>query len=56
VHSDSLRTKRRQIAEEAAAKTSIKLIFPLAFCIFPALFVVLLGPAAIRIYDTLLAQ
>lgn len=56
VHSDSLRTKRRQIAEEAAAKTSIKLIFPLAFCIFPALFVVLLGPAAIRIYDTLLAH
>lgn len=56
VHSDSLRTKRRQIAEEAAAKTSIKLIFPLAFCIFPSLFVVLLGPAAIKIYDTLLAH
>ncbi len=56
VHSDSLRTKRRQIAEEAAAKTSVKLIFPLAFFIFPALFVVLLGPAAIKIYDTLLSQ
>jgi tight adherence protein C len=56
VHSDSLRTKRRQIAEEAAAKTSVKLIFPLAFCIFPSLFVVLLGPAAIKIYDTLLSQ
>ena len=56
VHSDSLRTKRRQIAEEAAAKTSIKLIFPLAFFIFPALFVVLLGPAAIKMYGTLLAH
>ncbi len=56
VHSDSLRTKRRQIAEEAAAKTSIKLIFPLAFFIFPALLVVLLGPAVIRIYETLLGH
>jgi tight adherence protein C len=49
VHSDSLRTKRRQIAEEAAAKTSIKLIFPLALFIFPALLVVILGPAIIQI-------
>ncbi len=53
VHSDSLRTKRRQIAEEAAAKTTIKMVFPLAFCIFPALMVVILGPAMIQIYDTL---
>jgi len=49
VHSDSLRTKRRQIAEEAAAKTTIKLIFPLALFIFPALLVVILGPAIIQI-------
>ncbi|MGA2192875.1 MAG: type II secretion system F family protein [Nitrospirota bacterium] len=56
VHSDSLRTKRRQIAEEAAAKTSVKLIFPLAFFIFPALLVVLLGPAVISIFSTVLAQ
>ena len=54
VHSDTLRTKRRQRAEEAAAKTTIKLVFPLAFCIFPALFVVILGPALISIYRTLL--
>ncbi len=54
VHSDSLRTKRRQIAEEAAAKTTIKMVFPLAFCIFPALMVIILGPAMIQIYDTFL--
>jgi len=53
VHSDSLRTKRRQLAEEAAAKTSIKLVFPLAFFIFPALLVVLLGPAVIVLFNQL---
>jgi tight adherence protein C len=53
VHADSMRMKRRQAAEEAAAKTTIKLVFPLAFCIFPALFVVVLGPALITIAQTL---
>jgi tight adherence protein C len=49
IFSDSLRTLRRQLAEEAAAKTSIKLVFPLVFFIFPAILVVILGPALIRL-------
>jgi tight adherence protein C len=47
VHSDTLRTQRRQRVEEQAAKTTVKLIFPLVFFIFPSLFLVTLGPAAI---------
>jgi len=54
VHSDMLRTKRRQRAEEAAAKIALKLLFPLIFCIFPSLLLVLLGPAFIQIYRVLL--
>jgi tight adherence protein C len=49
IFSDSLRTIRRQRAEEAAAKTAVKLVFPLVFLIFPAILVVILGPAMIRI-------
>jgi tight adherence protein C len=50
VHSDTMRTKRRQRAEEAAAKTTIKLVFPLVLFVFPAMFVVVLGPSVIAIY------
>jgi tight adherence protein C len=53
IHSDGLRTKRRLRAEEAAAKIGVKLVFPLIFGIFPAMLVVLAGPAAIRIYRQL---
>jgi tight adherence protein C len=46
--SDTMRTKRQQIAEEKAAKTAVKLIFPLVLFIFPGIFVVLVGPAGIQ--------
>jgi len=49
VHADSVRTRRRQRAEEAAAKTTVKLVFPLVLCVFPALLVVVLGPALVTI-------
>jgi tight adherence protein C len=53
VHSDSLRIRRRQRAEEAAAKTTIKLVFPLVFLLFPALFIVILGPGVLQILHVL---
>jgi tight adherence protein C len=53
VHSDTLRTQRVQAVEEAAAKTSVKLVFPLVLFIFPSLFVVALGPAFISMMDSL---
>ena len=53
VHAESLRTKRRQRAEEAAAKTGAKMVFPLVFCIFPAIWVVTIGPAAIQFVKVL---
>lgn len=56
VYSDSLRTKRYQRAEEIAVKLPTKLIFPLILFIFPALFVALLGPAAINLYRMLLSR
>ncbi|MDO8347205.1 MAG: type II secretion system F family protein [Rugosibacter sp.] len=54
VYADELRTKRRLLAEEMAAKIPLKLLFPLIFFIFPSLLLVLLGPAFIQIYRILL--
>jgi tight adherence protein C len=53
VYSETLRTKRRQRAEEAAAKTGVKMVFPLVFCIFPVIWIVTIGPAAIRFVTVL---
>src|SRR5207237_3012051 len=53
VHADSMRTRRRQRAEQLARKASIKLAFPLVFLILPALLVIILGPAAIQLMTAL---
>jgi tight adherence protein C len=55
-HAATSRTKRRQRAEERAAKLGVKLVFPLVFCLFPALYVVVLGPAVIKIMHSLMNQ
>ena len=50
VHAETSRTKRRQLAEERAGKVGVKLVFPLALCLFPALYVVCFGPVVVKIY------
>jgi tight adherence protein C len=52
VHSETLRTQRRQQAEEQAAKTAVKLVFPLVLFIFPSIFVVVLGPSMIILLES----
>jgi tight adherence protein C len=54
IHTDVLRTKRRQRAEQASAKAGVKILFPVLTCIFPGLFVVLIGPGGIMIYEVLI--
>ncbi len=56
VQSDSMRVKRKQLAEERAQKTAVKMIFPLVLFIFPGIFVVLVGPAAIMLINGLLSE
>ncbi len=56
VQSDSMRPRRKQLAEEKAAKTAVQLIFPLVLFIFPGIFVVLVGPAAISIMNTMMKK
>jgi tight adherence protein C len=53
-HSDYMRVQARQTAEEKAAKLGVKLVFPIFFCILPALFVVTVGPVMVTIYQELL--
>jgi len=52
IHSEAMRTRRRQRVEELAAKTPVKLVFPLVLFIFPSLYVVMLGPAVIQMMET----
>jgi tight adherence protein C len=56
VQSDAMRVRRRQLAEERAAKTSVKIMFPLIFFIFPGIFVVLVGPAGLQIMAMMSAK
>jgi tight adherence protein C len=53
-HADFMRTQSRQVAEEKAAKLGVKLVFPIFFCILPSLFVVTVGPVAVRIVRELI--
>jgi tight adherence protein C len=53
-HAETLRTKRRQRAEERAAKLGVKLLFPLVFCMFPAFYLIVLGPSMLKVFRMIL--
>ena len=53
VQSDAMRVKRRQMAEEKAQKTAVQMLFPMVLFIFPGIFVVLVGPAAIQMMENM---
>ena len=52
IHAESLRIRRQYAAEEAAAKTAVKITVPLILCIFPAMLIVVAGPAVLRILNS----
>ena len=54
IYADSLRIKRQQRAEELGQQANVKMLLPTVFCIFPAIFVIILGPAAVQIYRQML--
>jgi tight adherence protein C len=56
VQSDAMRLRRRQLAEERAAKTAVKIMIPLILFIFPGVFVVLVGPAGVQIYEMMIKK